>query len=191
MKEPCQSLARSAFTLIELLVVIGILGILIAITLPSFTGLGRGSKMNAATTQMRTTLTLARQWAITRREATHVAFPTWANDASKAYRAFIVYGEKSGYISQWSYLPDGVVIAAGAGSVFSLGQTNSLPGLTGGVRTLKFKTDGTTPSGATPINIYLAEGWVQAGVVVSRPNTWTNEFEISGLTGIAKYRTPQ
>lgn len=185
--------STTAFTLIELLVVIAIVGLLMAVTLPSFTGLGRGSKMNAAATQMRTTLTLARQWAITHREATHIGFPNWTNNAGKAYRTFVVYGEKSGYVSQWSYLPDGIVFATGAGDIWALGQTNTAlagSGITGAVRSLKFKTDGTTPSGATPINIFLAEGWVQSGVVVSRPNTWTNEFEINGLTGIAKYRTP-
>ena len=189
----------AGFTLIELLVVIAIMGILIAVTLPSFTGMGRGSKMNAALLQVRTTLSLARQWAITHREETCVVFPEWANDTNKAYRAFAVYGSgTAGYLSPWNYLPDGVVFPTpGSGDIYTLGiLSNGLPGFSGAVRVLRFEPDGKAKwnapfgGGSSFLNIYLTEGWVDAsGAVEPRPNSYTNELEINGLTGIARYRS--
>jgi prepilin-type N-terminal cleavage/methylation domain-containing protein len=190
------------FTLVELLVVIGIMAILIAFALPSFVGIGRGSKMSSALLEVRSTLTLARQWAITHRESTYVVFPQYLNDTNKANRAIAVYGAKTGnYVSQWIYLPDGVIIAqAVSGDVFDLGlDRTGLPGFKPAalVKVLQFTPGGTArwnaPFGGSSsvINLYLTEGWVNpvSGGTDSKPNAFTNELEISGLTGIARYRS--
>ena len=102
------------FTLIELLVVVGIIGLLMALVIPAFTGIGRGQTMKSSVAQLRTTAALARQWAITRRENTFILFadhtlPYNATNSSMAWRSYAVWAERSGYIREWTYLPVGVV----------------------------------------------------------------------------------
>ncbi len=109
---------RQAFTLVELLVVIAIVGVLLALVLPSFTGMGRGSAMRSASMQLRSTVSLARQWAITHREKTYIIFPDRTLDYSAvtnrsevrlALRGYGVYAERSGFIKEWTVLPPGVI----------------------------------------------------------------------------------
>jgi prepilin-type N-terminal cleavage/methylation domain-containing protein len=113
-----------AFTLVELLVVIAIIGALLAITIPQFAGIGRGASMQSGLSQLRTTLSLARQWAITKREPTYVVFPStnswlytgqYKSHANKALRAYNVYTASQGYLREWSYLPPGVIIVPTVG----------------------------------------------------------------------------
>ncbi|MCX6991800.1 MAG: prepilin-type N-terminal cleavage/methylation domain-containing protein [Kiritimatiellaeota bacterium] len=67
----------AAFTLIELLVVMVIAAVIMAVSLPSFLSLGRGAGMRTAVNNVRSTMALSRQWAITHREEiTFVASPT-------------------------------------------------------------------------------------------------------------------
>jgi prepilin-type N-terminal cleavage/methylation domain-containing protein len=67
----------AAFTLIELLVVMVIAVVIMAVSLPSFISMGRGAGMRTAVNNVRSTLALSRQWAITHREEiTFVTSPT-------------------------------------------------------------------------------------------------------------------
>ncbi len=66
---------QAGFTLIELLVVIAIIGVLFAIALPIFENAGRKDPERAAY-QVMSTLRLARQHAIAKRQWTMVVFPT-------------------------------------------------------------------------------------------------------------------
>jgi prepilin-type N-terminal cleavage/methylation domain-containing protein len=108
---------NSGFTLIELLIVIAIAAVLMVLTLPSFLEIGRGSKMEAAVSQLNSTINLARQWAITHRETVHIIFPDdWnviysssgTNHYQKALRSYVVYAPSKGYVSEWRYLPGGI-----------------------------------------------------------------------------------
>ena len=107
---------RAGFTLTELLVVIGIMGILIYAAGPMFNGLTRSSGMKGATMQLRTTISLARQWAITHRAKTYIVFPTdptlesdkGTGVTSRIKRSYNVYTTQDGFIKDWTYLPNGV-----------------------------------------------------------------------------------
>lgn len=109
---------RPGFTLVELLAVIAIIGIMIAVMVPSFSGMGRAAKLTTSVSQLKTTFSLARQHAITKREITYVVFATdnaslyqGTNIAhiSKAFRGYNVYGQRSKYLRDWIQLPEGVM----------------------------------------------------------------------------------
>lgn len=124
------SIRRGGFTLVELLVVIGIMGVLLVVATPMFNGMTRSAGMKGATMQLRTTLSLARQWAITHRQLTCVVFPV--NPAyeldkgtgvysrvKRAYNVYAVNGVSNGvyegeFIRDWTYLPEGVFFYDGA-----------------------------------------------------------------------------
>lgn len=69
-----QPIAARAFTLIEMVVVLGIIGILAALTLPSFTKAGKGNITEAATRQLMDDLAYARLKAMSQRTKVYVVF---------------------------------------------------------------------------------------------------------------------
>ncbi len=115
-RRPCR-----AFTLIELLVVIGIIGVMMALVLPAFRGFGRSAAMNSAVAQVRSAISLARQYAINKQTTAYVIFvnsntvasSSVASERWRAYRSYAVFvwASASGgyYVKEWTALPDGVV----------------------------------------------------------------------------------
>jgi prepilin-type N-terminal cleavage/methylation domain-containing protein len=111
----------AAFTLIELLVVIGIMAARLALSIPAFQGLGRGSGMQTAIAELRSTLALARQYAIAHRITTCVVFPDGEDSiynaspgqVEKAFKSYAVYykAPEGTYkrLGEWKTLPPGVV----------------------------------------------------------------------------------
>lgn len=104
---------RAGFTLIELMVVVGLMVLLLAFAVPAFQGIGRSAGINAAVHELRTTVSLARQWAITRRERTCVVFPDEFNNytvetVDKALRSYAVYAGTN-FITEWRMLPQNII----------------------------------------------------------------------------------
>jgi len=74
---------RAGFTLLELLTVMGIMLLLMGAAFGAFHGFMRGASIRSATMNLRSTLSLARQYAVTRRCKTHVLF--WQDSTNANY----------------------------------------------------------------------------------------------------------
>ncbi len=109
--------ATTAFTLIEMLTVIVIVGIILAVGIPALTSLMKSGGMNSATRQVANALTLARQYAITKRTNVRVVFPYSGTTGGgtnlappyQSYTVVALNGTTPNYISKWEHLPLGTV----------------------------------------------------------------------------------
>jgi len=192
---------RRAFTLAELLAVIAIMAIMIAVSVPALSGLARGASLRSATVQLRSALSLARQYAITHHQTVYVLFPTQNNDPivggdatrTRGYRAYAICTVSNNiptYLSEWQFLPTGVIIMTnsdvyGGTSLY----TNSASGLglpsAANLNALRFKMDGSVNDFYT--HIILGEGFIgPGGSPIMKGNSGTNVVTVYGLTGTAK-----
>lgn len=88
------SAGRSGFTLLELLSVMAIMVVLMGIAGASYYGMSRGASLRGASSNLRSTLSLARQYAATRRASTHVLL--WQDADGAYYRTFVEAGTDTG-----------------------------------------------------------------------------------------------
>ncbi len=173
------------FTLVELMVVIGLIGLLTMLAVPAFQSSNRGARLRTAVFQFNTTVSLARQTAITTRQRVLVVVPdddpvlfggNYNEYVRKAFRAYAIYGREDGYLSEWRELPQGVVfdpdenpqgrrnffLSGGATPIF-LEDEIPFPNEDAPMReifALGFWPDGTM-GGSSPAMFYFAEGWTE------------------------------
>ncbi len=196
----------AGFTLIELMVVLGIIGLITLFAIPAFQGAGRMPAMRSSINELRSTISLARQHAITHRTVTHVVFPvnnTVVPDvADEAYRSFNVYHEMTDedsedvigeFLFEWRYLPQGIVFDdenLPTKNVFLIGAQDALPG----TRSISFLPTGVMDNAQT--EIIFTEGYLdgtspqRAPATANQPRL-TLALDIYPFTGHARVREHQ
>jgi prepilin-type N-terminal cleavage/methylation domain-containing protein len=103
----------AAFTLIELLVVLAIIGLILALSIPNFRGMGEGTAMSGAVRQMMNDLAFARQQAIATRSTVAVVFlspDVQALDPNTFPGQEDHRGHRT-YLTEWRTLPEKIFIA--------------------------------------------------------------------------------
>lgn len=128
--------ARRGFTLIELLMVMTLMVIVMSTVAVVFRDIGRGAGMRGAVNSARSTLALARQYAVTKRQDIFVTFTSTA-DAGGSNAWYIVSNQWGQIVSPQTELPAGVDVSE--------------------AKTFHFQSDGTLGSGAMDENIVLRE----------------------------------
>jgi len=180
---------RDGFTLVELMVVVVIIAVLMMIALPTFQGIGRGSKLKTASYQFSSKLTLARQTAISDRIfvaillADDVVANAVTGQVDKAYRSYVPcqYSRQQStnyftqYLGEWQIFPPGVVFNDTTNSginVFPMSETTKplqirktpFPKLGDPemvyIIGMGFRPDGATALGSTPFAAFITEGYV-------------------------------
>lgn len=148
------------------------------VALPAFKGWGRGTSMQIAMENLRSTCALARQWAITHRETTYLVFPddqitdysgSDKQHAPKALRSYNIFTTSDGYLREWTYLPDGIIFDPGQGptkNVFSISLVKDIiafpTSTTQDMFCVAFQPDGSIRLSGFALEVYLTEGWVNA-----------------------------
>ena len=93
------------------------MGIMMAIALPSFPDIGKAGAIRSGVAQVRSTLTLARQYAITHRVVVLVVFAgpkeqyvEYPEEVTKCLMSYAVYDATNDkYIKAWEDLPNGIM----------------------------------------------------------------------------------
>jgi hypothetical protein len=174
------------------------MAVVITLTIPSFTGLGRGAKMDSALSGLKTTMSLARQWAITHRDTVYVVFPVAGQtDKEFQYKSRSSYGVYSvndeQVIKEWTYLPEGVVFEEKAlKDLDNLPSeiTIDVPGMSGpDLKAIAYNQHGAIEkAGASTKIIYLVEGAYDPQseqIIETFNNDVKDAVKVNGLTGLA------
>jgi len=187
---------KKGFTLMELLVTIGIMAVVVTLTVPAFVGLGRGSKMNSALSNLKNTCSLARQWAISHRDDVYIIFPIGGTSAEdepvKKLNSYGVYSASQGkFIKEWTYLPEGVILddeKTKWGS-FRASPTRNVPGLSNPqLKAIAYNQEGSLKSGASTKSIYFIEGTIDREtnepIKTFGQDDRFDAVKVNGLTGL-------
>ena len=85
---------RSGFTLLELLTVMAIMVVMMSIAGASYYGMSQGAAMRGSVSNLTTTLSLARQFAVNHRNRTYVKL--WKDETNSNYQVFVEIGRHVG-----------------------------------------------------------------------------------------------
>jgi len=191
------------FTLIELLTVIAIMMIVMAIALPSLTTMMAGGGVTAASREISSQLSMARQYAIANRKYIALVMPKEpiaGEPTLKPYKSFrhAIVDKNYKFISwvpdtKWEDLPKGAVIAQvddkngynppPAGDSTSSGFFITHP--SGNVRAVVFRPSGTVPGSHKKITVL--EGAYDAGSLVIDSSEDAITISVNPFTGNIKY----
>lgn len=115
-------------TLLELLAVIAIIGMMVAVSIPAFQKMSRGSRLRSGANSITNTLSWARQMAITYRRSYYVEFDDETTAPSpEKNRLRIFFVEKGGnpgtpddrkQVGDWIDLPDQIVFFEGSAGIY-------------------------------------------------------------------------
>jgi len=159
---------KRGFTLIELLTVITIMAVMMGIAVAAWIDWGRGAGMRGSSLDVQSSITLARQWAITHRVRTQYIYGN-TNVASIDRGFYVICTNNSSGIP----VPVGNVSLMAENVVF----TNTPPAVA--LPTIVFKLDGTcSGSGATDQTMDLLE--------LNRATPLRSRITIYPLTGRCK-----
>jgi type IV fimbrial biogenesis protein FimT len=181
---------QEGFTMIELMAVILILGVLIAVGMPAMRRITQATGLQGASRQVSSTLSLARQLAITQRTNVRVVFPNSATvsanpvASNNTYTAYSVMASNQGtgatwyYVGKWEFLPVGSVFLSGSGAAGSLDNSSSLLQATmpypysnstaATMAYIEFRPSGAASSSST---LHIREGFVAQGGTLSTPTS--------------------
>jgi len=139
---------RNGFTMIELLAVMAIMGIMMGITVVAFMNFGRHAAMKGAVLNVRTSLSLARQYAITHRVKTKFEFGNTNNPMNVRTGWYSITATNT-VVDPTNFLTEGVAFTDG---------TNDLP--IGARPWIEFKLDGSCSGDVAPptTNLFITEG---------------------------------
>lgn len=98
---------RAGVTLLELLLVIAVMAIVLTVSMPAFTSMGRGAGMRGTVAEVKSTLSLARQWAITKRERVTFEYGQDATATNAAYYAVRLADDPYSVIQTTNFLQKG------------------------------------------------------------------------------------
>lgn len=128
---------RAGVTLLELLLVIAVMAIVLTISMPAFTSMGRGAGMRGTVAEVKSTISLARQWAITKRERVTFEYGKDATATNASY--YTVYlADDHTIIQPTNYLQRGFSFA-NANNSFTFKSSGDV--------------EGYSPNNAIPITI--------------------------------------
>ena len=133
--------SRGGFTLIELLAVLAIMMFMMGLAIGAFQGYGRHAAITSSVLQMKSSLSLARQLAITKRRRTTFVFGNTQEE--RGYYYLTTNEVASGLIGDTNYLNQGIF--------FDLSVPNTY------TNPITFKLDGACSFGAAPRSISMRE----------------------------------